>query len=1058
MAGLNLVIGLGGTGKGVLNWLKRALIDEYGSVERVRTVILNIDTAVEDQYRLDDGFMINTATNEFLQLEDSPREAFRKIREGEKFPFIDEWLTKEDAENTPDNTLDPIQGIGYNRVSARAILFLEATRINDRLNRCISTLRGFESAGEQSDFNVFIVGSQAGGTGSGTFIDIAQMVINIFNTSQLRDRTNLIGLIALPNSFADVFTDNNEIIFRDARSFAFSRELLRAMYGNYMPIHIKYTGTVEIKNTTLFDFCFLIDGAGRNINLGSSPPVYGVCPLIADLILLFIKDQGELWANLRGDKTDVSRNEAESKFSSFGLGSFIYPYKDIARSFALKFTYDLLKQLVTLPPGRRGGETEAEDFLKNFNFTSLFLDLKNKQPLRIEPPTKEYAHFIAMKNSFLIEKGSDPIFPSNSSEPVWWLEKSVKRTTSFLRKVTNQSVIDQCKRDINSYLGDNSSHNPNTVWGWVNNQIGECQKKYLELLAKRIYDLFFDGTKGDFKTLDTEPYLLMIGYEFLKSIKDWGEAFNKAIKDALDHYNDPKNNPVTQQEDVVRKKEEEMLKNPTGTDRYAQEDYINESQKLLNLYVWKILLQGFDILSERILNITNKFWKLFGDPMEGWKGYLDGIIKQLGDQYQNFLDARRTFSEEIPTREYFPKPNSIAELQLYKDYVTGKDLFNSFLTKMSWEFFIPVDMSDLDSYQLYLRIPSLSQDALMQQNVINPFTGQPKRIMVGNFSYEDIEKFGENVLGGWLKELDIWDLMVYEYQYEWKPERDAQGKSSDISDYIRDKVDRLMNKSENTLSTTPRVTADQSIKRSYAFSNFLEIPNPQNLKGRISTTFSQELERRGNIDSISSELFNKYIFSLNLTHIIPFKNWAYHDTALKNYITYMGNSRFPIHLFKETKNAYHIEESIRKDLRSNIDYLDSKVVCLLKDLDVLRTFTFVYLLNLLPRKPEDNANPASPMHFYLSMKNLGITREIDLGRVDDIYEVIKNVIQNDDAQEEIKNIYKDYVSKKNPRDLFDEWQKLYQKIDALNISNDLKLVFKVFVYETLDSLSKVLNP
>ncbi|MGH8058908.1 MAG: tubulin-like doman-containing protein, partial [Candidatus Entotheonellia bacterium] len=188
-----VVIGVGGSGRGVLNYLKRALEQEYGSPEEAGVVLYCIDGPESDQYVLPGGYQIDTSpqSREFYHLRDNPANAIEAIAKGQPFAYVDPWLTLEEARRVPTAGIDPSAGFGGQRVPGRVTLFLEISRLQPALQNVITIARGLVPAGNR--VTIVLVGSQSGGTGAGLLLDVAHLL------HALKGNDWLIGVVLLPN-------------------------------------------------------------------------------------------------------------------------------------------------------------------------------------------------------------------------------------------------------------------------------------------------------------------------------------------------------------------------------------------------------------------------------------------------------------------------------------------------------------------------------------------------------------------------------------------------------------------------------------------------------------------------------------------------------------------------------------------------------------------------------------------------------------------------------------------------------------------------------------------
>lgn len=109
-----VVIGVGGSGRGVLNYLKRALEQEYGGPAEAGVVLYCIDGPERDSYVLPGGYQIDTSpqSREFYRLRESPVNPIEAIASGQSFAYVDRWLTQEEARRVPTAGIDALAGFG----------------------------------------------------------------------------------------------------------------------------------------------------------------------------------------------------------------------------------------------------------------------------------------------------------------------------------------------------------------------------------------------------------------------------------------------------------------------------------------------------------------------------------------------------------------------------------------------------------------------------------------------------------------------------------------------------------------------------------------------------------------------------------------------------------------------------------------------------------------------------------------------------------------------------------------------------------------------------------
>ena len=193
-----VVIGLGGTGYGTLLKLKKRFVDAYGSVPPIIR-FLSIDTTENAE-----GAASEAAQD--VQLDHNEKYVLQvgnpaNLVNGTN-PHIDEWWPPE----IPTSAI--IAGAGQVRARGRLALFAKAAEVHARIRRAVEHVRDIRNqkqahvdefqVSERAGVEVYVVGSIAGGTGSGIFLDVAFMARDIIGGDE---QSNFTGVFLLPGIF-----------------------------------------------------------------------------------------------------------------------------------------------------------------------------------------------------------------------------------------------------------------------------------------------------------------------------------------------------------------------------------------------------------------------------------------------------------------------------------------------------------------------------------------------------------------------------------------------------------------------------------------------------------------------------------------------------------------------------------------------------------------------------------------------------------------------------------------------------------------------------------------
>ena len=186
-----LYVGLGGTGVKAILRTKQCFIDAYGEVPpMVGFLAIDTDTAIHQQVLLSRrGTEVKLTENEvcFCGITGSALDIYKK------FPDLFKWLPQRNISNLANLAN---QGAGAVRSNGRFLARHNGTQISSRVASKVNEISrpvdlngkftyDTNQDGVQYPTKINIVGSVAGGTGSGTFIDILVLIANTLRQSGL---------------------------------------------------------------------------------------------------------------------------------------------------------------------------------------------------------------------------------------------------------------------------------------------------------------------------------------------------------------------------------------------------------------------------------------------------------------------------------------------------------------------------------------------------------------------------------------------------------------------------------------------------------------------------------------------------------------------------------------------------------------------------------------------------------------------------------------------------------------------------------------------------------
>lgn len=366
MARTALIVGLGGTGQWVLTHLKKDLLEAYEGSIPSNVRLLCFDTNVSpganvnatisegESKRASLGTITLEPDKEYVHLEGNAYEDTKAICEEkglskskQHWNHISSWFQSCDWLET----LDPYMFVFSNGCSqvrqlGRFSLFFDLqdkgrSKVYRSVTTAINQLRTYVKPGDKLE--IFVVGSFAGGTGSGLFIDIGLLLRKWAGAD-----SHIRAYYVLPHAFTP-----DPTVDMLARCFAAWRELNRFMTITqqfYLPtIQYNKTDGIEVKglSTKLFDNCYLVDGYRNNAALMNGPERV-VFPTISDAIGALLDEnfarKFEEWST--DITTTLVKNRGKSLFSTVGSYSFQVPVFAARQNFSEKFALSWIEELV----------------------------------------------------------------------------------------------------------------------------------------------------------------------------------------------------------------------------------------------------------------------------------------------------------------------------------------------------------------------------------------------------------------------------------------------------------------------------------------------------------------------------------------------------------------------------------------------------------------------------------------------------------------------------------------------------------------------------------------
>ncbi|UCH97070.1 MAG: hypothetical protein JSV88_09525, partial [Candidatus Aminicenantes bacterium] len=445
MARPALLIGLGGTGQWVLNYVKKELLDNTkgeGIPKEVRLVAFDTTPQIdevkskpdEEEPIVVEGVQLDF--REFYHLGGNIERIVREIAEKNMHPHISSWLqAKTYLTRLGKGQYMLEEGAGQMRPFGRMAVFKDLES-NPENSKIFSTLRNAiqdirTQITENRSLEISIIASLAGGTGAGMAIDVAQIVRTIAEDT-IRSRNFIIrGFFVTPRAFH--FIPGGDDSEMRARAFAAIRELSRfiTVFGNreYPMIYNAHPQFREILQRPvkkrLFDLCYLVDPHRVRNSLDVVEPKFGIFPSISDAMLALLDEKSgqQHTEHVNNMMPHLVRGDDVAYFSAIGTYSFVLPIREIIEENAGKLAIDFLKRLVTPQLDAQG------------RVIGLSSDKNQEMPNKRGSDLVE----IFMKESYSIERMGGNLFFSQAAK---LLEQGGIRNNQLLEQVAGLSNVE----------------------------------------------------------------------------------------------------------------------------------------------------------------------------------------------------------------------------------------------------------------------------------------------------------------------------------------------------------------------------------------------------------------------------------------------------------------------------------------------------------------------------------------------------------------------------------------------------------------------------------------
>lgn len=282
------------------------------------------------------GVMLDAQKGEFVQMKAPDMAAFLKPAFKDKVPeYISSWL---------DFDIDPLTGVegaGGIRQCGRLLMFRNIDRVKDAIESAIRTMVAGKSV---TALNIYLMTGVGGGTGSGTFIDLAYIARQVASEI-LPNKVTLYGYIFMPdvNLSKPVTEDAKKYIQKNGYAALKELDYLMNMHeekGKFVQRYSDYF--VVDTDEAPFNYVHLISGSGTGDTSVLKDPYRHGMWAVAQSVLSFVAQEQAVAGTdgfaMRSHYVNIKRAvemhvrkypERSNRYLALGASSYELPMDDI---------------------------------------------------------------------------------------------------------------------------------------------------------------------------------------------------------------------------------------------------------------------------------------------------------------------------------------------------------------------------------------------------------------------------------------------------------------------------------------------------------------------------------------------------------------------------------------------------------------------------------------------------------------------------------------------------------------------------------------------------------
>jgi len=716
-----IVIAVGGSGKKTATHLRRMFFEKYGSTSLPIVEFLYFDTDTGDLTGGEFDQLYNFSTQDTVNATINKLEFDRIMDNLEGLhPHINSWFARNKvADACPGGVTNGAKQI---RPLGKLSFFLKydefCTKLEAKMRavcsepaqkaaRNLLAERGINPQFD-SDFEIVIIGSIAGGTGSGCFIDVAFAAKELARR-QLQSEPVVSGILYLPGAF-DGLVVGQEREKMYANGYAALKEL--NYYLNWysedsnaynVEIEWKRNEKRKVPAPPYHDVYLLEDTNSGNTRIGTQDALNDVYQMAAEFLFLdfnesaFSVKKRSIYSNVKpnlGTKTKIEFDDSgyvdyyANRYSSFGLSQIRLGRDKLAKAAASMLCADIIKTI------SQENQLQAGWFKKE-GWKEFGLD--------DEAILRNFAYNESQEFTIKWNNGSQDIHNNSTAGYQKLLDSIHKMNTenfsgidceNFIREKFDNlnKLIDLNNAEIKDKLQDNHRNFTQaarqSIFNRINNLQQEAENKCLIYYKKRLSEFQTDGISyaDDFLSL-LENHLIALKNEF--------DNLKNTRTDLLTHCAfDSASGKNSDYLELQKKYEESKSLLPLPLfKKFAVEHYKNELEKIEGEYkeqLRKKTIELYEVKNKEFETLLrNTIYKLISDRMIEVIEYLIDFFKKEKLKLDNFksamIDTVKEFEQNFKIFTSGTEQHRNVELALDWDIVEFKKQICKNLNNSNYE-------------------------------------------------------------------------------------------------------------------------------------------------------------------------------------------------------------------------------------------------------------------------------------------------------------------------------------------------------------------------------------